>query len=155
MLLTQLCVTRSRERLLLRNTSKWSVLLTFVVIFNGFWKEKIDWLLDSSLPALNYSLSTDPSQGPLKIRTNTRPNLILWISYLGGTTRTPNYTLGGGFFEPWLFIILKSSQQDLSKEKVKLYFEFARSWSLNCSNMGIFWQIPWNYRFWPLTTTSD
>ena len=42
--------------------------------------------------------------------------------------------------------------------RVKLYFEFTRSWSLSysnpCSNIAIFWQITWNYRFWPLTTIS-
>ena len=33
--------------------------------------------------------------------------------------------------------------------------EFTRSWSLSCSNMAIFGQITWNYRFWPLTTISE
>ena len=39
--------------------------------------------------------------------------------------------------------------------RVKLYFEFTRSWSLSCSNIAIFWQITWNYKFGPLTTISE
>ena len=71
MFLAQLCVTRSRERLLLRNTSKWSVFLTFVVIFNGFWRERIDRLLEAPCLLWIIHCLLTPVKDLLKIQTNS------------------------------------------------------------------------------------
>ena len=104
--LAQLCVTRSRERLLLKKRQNEVFSLRLLWSLMVFERKKLtDYQTAPCKLWIIHCLLT-PSQGLLQIRTNTSPNLILWISYLGGTTRNLNYTPGVGFFEPWLFISL-------------------------------------------------
>ena len=75
---------------------------------------------------------------------------------LGEVKRLPKLHNEGGFFEPWSFMILKNSHQDL----------FNKGWNFTLSSLEVDrWAVQtqlffdklgnWNDRFWPLTTISE
>ena len=80
--------------------------------------------------------------------------LFFWIT-TGGGEKAPQITPRGWIFRTMIFYNLKKFTSKSIQWGVKLYFEFTRSWSLSWSIIAIFWQITWNYRFWPLTTISE
>ena len=93
----------------------------------------------SSGPFLVYTRVVHLVKDLLRYGQDTTPPFnFMKLQLRGDIGRIPG-GLFGWIFAQWLFMLPKSSHQNLSKvwPLVKLYFELTRSWSLSCSN--IFW----------------